>query len=130
MHLLIKVTFIEKYIKISHTTFLLFLQMPIKWLAPESILDRIYTHKSDVWSYGMQQFTFHLSNCLEVFEKMLFLKSLQNSLSKRLFCNRLTIYIYIYFFLVFFWSNEKPNVITLSIDILHLPAQTSIANRP
>jgi len=26
--------------------------MPIKWLALESIEHRIYTHKSDVWSYG------------------------------------------------------------------------------
>ena len=27
-------------------------QMPIKWLALESIQHRIFTHKSDVWSYG------------------------------------------------------------------------------
>jgi len=27
-------------------------QMPIKWLALESIQQRVYTHKSDVWSYG------------------------------------------------------------------------------
>ena len=26
--------------------------MPIKWLALESIQHRVYTHKSDVWSYG------------------------------------------------------------------------------
>ena len=28
------------------------LQMPIKWLALECIRNRIYTHKSDVWSFG------------------------------------------------------------------------------
>lgn len=28
------------------------LQMPIKWLALECIQHRIFTHKSDVWSYG------------------------------------------------------------------------------
>jgi len=27
--------------------------MPIKWLALECIHERRYTHKSDVWSYGM-----------------------------------------------------------------------------
>ena len=27
--------------------------MPIKWLALESINDRVYTHKSDVWAYGI-----------------------------------------------------------------------------
>lgn len=27
-------------------------QVPIKWMALESILHRIYTHQSDVWSYG------------------------------------------------------------------------------
>ncbi|XP_055959099.1 epidermal growth factor receptor-like [Patella vulgata] len=29
------------------------LQMPIKWLALECIQHRIFTHKSDVWSYGV-----------------------------------------------------------------------------
>jgi hypothetical protein len=26
--------------------------MPIKWLALECIQHRVFTHKSDVWSYG------------------------------------------------------------------------------
>jgi len=26
--------------------------MPIKWLALECIRNRIYSHKSDVWSFG------------------------------------------------------------------------------
>lgn len=29
-----------------------FPQVPIKWMALESILNRTYTHQSDVWSYG------------------------------------------------------------------------------
>lgn len=27
-------------------------QMAIKWLAPECIERRIFTHKSDVWAFG------------------------------------------------------------------------------
>lgn len=28
------------------------LQVPIKWMALESIFQSTYTHQSDVWSYG------------------------------------------------------------------------------
>eukprot|EP00049_Salpingoeca_infusionum_P018994 m.359664 g.359664 ORF g.359664 m.359664 type:complete len:2008 (-) comp18665_c0_seq1:161-6184(-) len=28
-------------------------RVPVKWMAPESVNDRIYTSKSDVWSYGV-----------------------------------------------------------------------------
>ena len=27
--------------------------MPVRWLPPESIRHRIFTHKSDVWSFGV-----------------------------------------------------------------------------
>jgi len=27
-------------------------KVPVRWLAPESLINRMYTHKSDVWSYG------------------------------------------------------------------------------
>ena len=27
-------------------------KVPVRWLAPESLINRLYTHKSDVWSYG------------------------------------------------------------------------------
>jgi proto-oncogene tyrosine-protein kinase Ret len=34
-------------------------KVPVKWMAPESIEDHIYTHKTDVWSFGV--------TCWEVF---------------------------------------------------------------
>ena len=36
-------------------------QVPVKWMAPESILERRYTSKSDVWSFGVL--------CWEVFSR-------------------------------------------------------------
>ncbi|XP_065669835.1 vascular endothelial growth factor receptor kdr-like isoform X2 [Hydra vulgaris] len=37
----------ERYVKVSGGL------LPIKWMAVESILERVFTHMSDVWSYGV-----------------------------------------------------------------------------
>ena len=28
-------------------------KLPVKWMAPEAVFDRMYTSQSDVWSYGI-----------------------------------------------------------------------------
>ena len=37
----------EEYLISSNT------KLPVRWMAPETILDHLYTPKSDVWSFGV-----------------------------------------------------------------------------
>ncbi|XP_065910189.1 hepatocyte growth factor receptor-like isoform X5 [Dysidea avara] len=38
----------EDYYRMGHRA-----QVPVRWMPPESILDRYYDHKTDVWSFGV-----------------------------------------------------------------------------
>ena len=45
-------------IQLNQTTLMLVcfcmdLKVPVRWMAPESLRKKIYTHKSDVWSYAV-----------------------------------------------------------------------------
>ncbi|VDM99542.1 unnamed protein product [Thelazia callipaeda] len=37
--------------------------VPIKWLAPETMQNRIYSIKSDVWSYGIMVWEIYSEGC-------------------------------------------------------------------
>ena len=39
----------EEYVKSNSSS----ARLPIAWMAPESLRDNVYTHKSDVWSFGV-----------------------------------------------------------------------------
>ncbi|XP_032806265.1 fibroblast growth factor receptor 2-like isoform X3 [Petromyzon marinus] len=41
------VNYIDYYKKTSNG------RLPVKWMAPEALFDRVYTHQSDVWSFGV-----------------------------------------------------------------------------
>lgn len=40
-------------IRLKDIVTVVYVQVPMKWLAPETMQDKIYSLKSDVWSYGI-----------------------------------------------------------------------------